>query len=435
MDHTTHNDNIFCPQCGTEFIISPGTSSRVWASVNTDALIHNYRLIRAHIEKSTPGCRIMCIVKADAYGHGVDICVPALIREGADLFAVSSASEALQLRNITGYMSPKGTPIQILILGMSLPCDIATLAAAKITQAVYSMESARSFSESVRAARDAGVIAPDARLRAHVKIDTGMNRIGFDYADIETIKAACALDGLNMEGIFTHFACAPEAGECTRRDFTDDPLSAEMNALQKARFFGVIDALAAEGITFKIKHMCNSGGIFNHPDCHLSYVRAGIALYGYTASDLLRVEGIRPVMRLSSCIAAIHTVRAGEYVSYGATLKAESDMLVATVPAGYADGIPRHLSGGSGKALIYTKTGKKLTAPIAGRVCMDQLMLDVTGFADQLSIGDEIVFFGDEAYDKANGAMLDDICIKSDTITHEILCGIGKRVPRVRVTD
>ncbi len=367
---------------------------RCWAQIDLDALRHNFRLIR----QSAGNAAVMAVVKADAYGHGDAVVAPVLERAGADAFAVACLDEAVRLRR-AGVTKP------ILILGHTDAKNADVLAAHALAQTVYSGEYAAALSrEAVRA----GVT-----VRAHLKIDTGMARLGFAPGDIDGIARAAALPGLLAEGIFTHFAAADSAADedkaYTRRQY--------------ALLCGAIEALAACGVTFRVRHCCNSAGTFAWPEMHLDLVRPGIILYGEQPSDAVALPGLRGAMRLCAVVSQVRTLRAGDAVSYGCTFCAERPTRTATLTVGYADGYSRALSG-QGVVSLHGRPARVL-----GRVCMDQMIVDVTDIPE-VRAGDTAIVFGAEAADSVA-----QIAQKTGTIGYEVLCGVGRRVPRVYVEN
>lgn len=373
---------------------------RTWAEVDIDAVKHNFKEIRKSVGNDT---EIMCVIKADGYGHGAVFLGQYYEKLGADRFAVSNIEEALQLRE-NGITRP------ILILGFT-PAGLAkTLADNDITQAVLSTDYAKELSENA--------VKENVNVGIHIKLDTGMSRIGFMYQDtqrdkssIEEIKEVCKLPNLNAEGIFTHFAVSDEADE--GKDATLHQLECFTDAVEK---------LKAQGISFKTVHCSNSGAIIDYKQARFDCVRAGIILYGLSPSSKLAGKmDLRQAMQIKSVIAMIKTVEAGTAVSYGRTFVTEKKTKIATVPIGYADGYSRSLSG---RAYMTIK-GKK--APVIGRVCMDQVMIDVTDI-DDIKTGDEVTVIGDGS---DNTISFDDIAKMTGTINYELVCLVGKRVPRV----
>ena len=377
----------------TEFL------KRTWAQIDLDAIQENFRTIESSL---APGAKSMAIVKADAYGHGAGYVARCLQAAGASWFGVSNLEEAMQIRN-AGIVEP------ILILAYTPPAEAARLAAFSVTQAVLNLDYARRLD---REAAKAGV-----QVRIHVKIDTGMTRIGLPYSrpgedgqTIDDIQQISALPHLAAEGVFTHFASADEENDdgYTRRQF-----DAFMDALAR---------LEARGITFSLRHCCNSAGIMRYPEMHLDLVRPGIILYGLSPAPWMKpLIPLCPAMELKTVVSMVKTVPAGTQVSYGRTYTAGRDTTLATVPIGYADGYPRLMSNRAHMLL----EGKKV--PVVGRVCMDQCMLDVSDVPDPRE-GMTVTVFG-----RDNGLELpvEEIAALSDSINYETICLIGKRVPRI----
>ena len=361
------------------------------AYIDTSALKYNISKIREHVCSANEKVSIIAVVKADAYGHGAKICAPALFSSGIRDFAVSNLDEALELRNILGKEA------NILILGFCPPEYAQVLCENDITQTVYSLEYARALCENI-----------NDKLNVHIKIDTGMNRLGFspDESGEREIKKALESKKLTATGIFTHFARADE----TEKEPTKE---------QFEKFRYIIDLLEKDGITFKTKHACNSAGIISYPEAYLDAVRCGIIMYGLSPSDEVPAAGLLPVMRLVSRISHIHTVKKGEKISYGGMFTAPHDMRVATLPIGYADGFVRSYSTGG----VYINGS---FAKILGRICMDQCMVDVTDIP--CSVGEEAEIFG-----KHQSAEVFAKCAGS--IGYETTCLIGKRVMREEVSE
>ncbi len=381
-------------------LTSKQRSAKLEAHISLTDLAHNYNEIKRHL--SDESTRICCVIKADAYGHGAWECAGYLSSCGADFFAVSSIAEAEEVRRALDAKHADG---DILILGYTIPADADLLVRFRITQAVFSEEYALALRDALREYKLDGVIPPNARLPIHIVIDTGMNRIGFAPEDRDTILRVCGIRDFTPGGIFTHFATA-------------DTPSSPMTEEQFSRFTACTEALAEKGCTFPLRHVSNSAAITNFPHMQLDMVRYGIELYGLAPSSETRLPDLRPVMTLKTLISHIHTVRKGETVGYGAAFRAEEDMTVATLPVGYADGFIRaYAEGGSVRI-------RGLDAPICGRICMDQCMVDVSHIPGA-RIGDEVVLFG------RGGSSADEIAARAGTIGYEVLCLIGKRVPRV----
>lgn len=369
---------------------------RTWAEIDLDALVHNFDIIK----KEAAGAKLMAVVKADAYGHSARIVAPLLEQHGADAFAVSNIEEAITLRGC-GITRP------ILILGYTPVSMAAQLYLNDISQCVYSPEYAAALSE--RASSD-GV-----KVKVHIKLDTGMSRLGFDCRDerlvgIDDAIAAARLKGFVFEGIFTHFAVSDRT-ETSEDGFTDK---------QYSRFCAAAEHFEDAGLKPKYRHCCNSAAFCLDSDKHFDMCRPGIILYGLTpSSDLKLKEAFVPVMTVKSVVSMVKTIKKGDTVSYGRTFTADREMKIATVTAGYADGYPRLLSN-KGYVLI---NGKR--ANIIGRVCMDQMSVDVSDIED-VKQGDEVILFGKTLPVE----LLADMC---GTINYEIICGISPRVPRITV--
>lgn len=374
---------------------------RTWAEIDLDAAAHNFRAVRQAVN---PGSKVCCVVKADAYGHGAVRMAQEYEALGADWFAVSNLEEALQLR-LSGITRP------VLVLGFTPAEEARSLAEHNISQCVYSSEYAEALSGCAQAA---GVT-----VKIHVKIDTGMSRLGFYFQDIgrdgdalQQVKRVCTLPGLHPEGIFTHFAVSDggvDGDAFTMRQF--------------GCFKELIEALQREGITFELRHCANSAAIFDYPLSHFDMVRAGIVIYGlYPSADLRHRPVLRPVLSLRSVVSHVKTLKAGATVSYGRDFTADREMTVATIPVGYADGYPRRLSPGGAQVLIH---GRR--CPILGRICMDQLMADVSAL-DSVKIGDVVTLIGRDGEEEI---LADELAACEGTINYEVVCGLSKRVPRV----
>jgi len=356
---------------------------RTWAQIDLDAVRDNYEYIRRQLADT---CHLMAVVKADAYGHCVQYIAKLYDELGVQWFAVSNLEEALQLRRM-------GLSQRILILSYTPPEAVEALAAHDITTAVVSLEHAEALSS--RAA------ACGVQLTVHLKVDTGMARVGMrDTADI---IAAARLPHLTAEGIFTHFATADTEDEAFVR-------------AQFAAFQAHVAQAAAAGVRFRLHHCCNSAATLRYPDMHLDMVRPGIILYGCMPDGSVDPH-LRPALSLKTVVSQVKTVAAGESVSYGRTFKTSQPMQLATVPIGYADGYSRLFSNRA--AMLVA--GKR--APVVGRVCMDQTVLDVSGI-DRVTAGDTVTVFGE-------GLPVEELATTIGTISYELLCLIGKRVPRV----
>ncbi len=372
---------------------------RLWTEINLDNLIFNYKTLR---EDLAPSTKICCVVKANAYGHHAPKVAQCLEAAGADLFAVSNIEEAMQLRNV-GINAP------ILILGYT-PVECAeVLCKNNISQCVYSSEYAKELSECAQKSNSCVDI--------HIKIDTGMGRIGFRTGSLNTdtdVFDACRLPCLNPTGIFTHFAVSDmgNGGE-------------EFTLAQYRKFSMLIEQLESKGIHFEYKHCANSAAAMDYPELGLDMVRVGIVLYGLLPSEYTQnILPLKKVMSLKTVVSHIKEIEAGDTVSYGCDFIASKRTKIATVPMGYADGFWRSNSKKSPPMLIHGKQ-----APIVGRICMDQLMLDVTDI-ENVKMGDEVTVFGTQ-----EGNTVDDFARANNTINYEIVCAVGRRVPRVFIKD
>lgn len=371
---------------------------KIWAEIDISALKHNYKTVSEYVKRKSPDCTVMCIVKADCYGHGTELCIPALYEIGVRDFGVSCIEEALGVRQYA-------PDARILILGYTPTENIKELIEAGITQSVYSYEYAKALSDAAQSA-----FSGERVLDCHIKIDTGMNRIGFSaFSDncVSDISKAVKLPCIRAVGAFTHFACADETAGDT----------ADMSLGQYERFMSVIEELRLAGVRFDTVHTCNSAAAIRYPEYNMDMIRLGIMLYGHTPfADGYKLD-LRPVMRFVCTVTHVHKIKKGQTVSYGATFTAEHDMTLATVSAGYADGFLRSYGEGG----MYVK-GK--LAPVVGRVCMDQCMLDVSEI-DGVSVGDEAEIFDKE------GRNITALASSANTINYELLCSVSKRVNRI----
>ena len=365
-----------------------------WAEIDLDALVHNFQLIR----RRAGSAGVCAVVKADAYGHGDRMTARTLEEAGADWFAVSSLAEARRLRR-------GGVARPILILGMTRPECAGILAEEGITQAVYSLEYAQSLS---RAAEAAGVT-----VEGHLKIDTGMGRIGFgacrDFEGAVSGLLECRkLKGLSITGAFQHFSVADSLKEEDRR-YTEKQYDLFRRAVERLEAAGPLETV----------HCDNSAGLTVHPDWSRDLVRAGIILYGQDPSGEVSFPGLRPVMALKTVVSQVKELSPGDCVGYGRTYRAAGHLRAATLCCGYADGYSRRLSG-LGTASIHGRP-----APVIGRVSMDQMTVDVSG-VPEVRAGDEATVLGPAPADGFAEA-----AEKAGTISYELLCAVSRRVPRV----
>ena len=366
---------------------------RTWAEINLANLDHNYREIRRALPEGT---RFMGLCKANAYGHGAVPIARRLEELGADYLAVSCYEEASELRS-----AGISTPILILAPSPSfLALDIARLGS---EQAIGDIGCAREMSRRLQGS--------GFRLKCHVKLETGMGRTGFNVSsEREMAEAAslASLPGLEISGVFTHFAAADEPGQgaFTRRQF--------------AQFNEAVGRLEKEtGVSWGIRHCANSGGVVNYREMSLGMVRPGLLLYGlYPGAERGGLD-LKPVMTVLTRVSEITEHRAGDTISYGRTFTCPGDMRLAVIPVGYADGLHRRLSG----AMDVLINGRR--AHQVGAICMDMCMVDITGM-DDVRVGDVVTVFG-------QGLGADEQAAKAGTISYELLCAVSPRVPRVYI--
>lgn len=368
---------------------------RIKAVVSLDAIAHNFEEMRKNIKDDT---KIIAVIKADGYGHGAEA-IAALIHEYDYIwgFAVATPEEALRLRSF-GVKKP------VLILGIVFEEYFPELIAQDIRLTVCEYKMAEMLSrEGIRQGKTVHI---------HLALDTGMSRIGFaDVPEsVEKIRKIAALQNMEIEGMFTHFARADESDLTPAREQLD-------------RYLVFAGLLEEKGIHIPLKHCSNSAGIIRMPQANLDAVRAGITIYGLYPSDEVERDKVRlePAMELKSHITYIKELKAGTPVSYGGTYTAPKDIRTATVPAGYADGYPRSLSN-KGWVLIR---GRR--APVIGRICMDQFMVDVSEIPDAC-VGDEVTLIGKDGKEMISMEEMGDL---SGRFSYEFACDISKRVPRV----
>ena len=370
-----------------------------WVEVDLDKIANNMREIRRLTNKKA---EITAVIKANAYGHGSCVLAPILAKSGANRFAVAELDGVIELRR-------HHVTEPILVLGTVLPnqAQEAVLYGADIT--VYNYDVAKAFSdEAVRQHRI---------IRLHIKIDSGMGRIGYqpNVESIEEIVRISKLPNVVMEGIFTHFATA----DCIDKTYTK---------IQYNRFKYVCDELAKKGVEIHTHHCANSAAIIDLPQYHWDMVRAGIILYGLAPSDEVDISktALKPAMSLKCRIMYIKKIKAGDSISYGRKFIADRECTIATLPIGYADGYTRMLSNKNTQVLI---NGKR--ANIVGNICMDQCMVDITNIPD-VKVGDEVVLFGTQGNEEI---LADELADKLGTINYEIVCMMARRLPRVYVEN
>ena len=369
------------------------TLKRTWAEISLDNLTHNFETIRRQVG---PKAKLLGVVKADAYGHGAVRVAKHLERLGAGYLAVSNLDECEELR-------VNGITLPILMLGFTPADQAERILKNDMTQAVPNLAIAEAYSS---AAVHAG-----GTMKVHIKLDTGMGRLGFQCDDahfdasLRDILKILTLPGLDVEGVFTHFCVSDEAAdECV-----------EFTKVQHDRFLRMIDAVETQGnFRFRLHHCCNAGGIASYPEWAWDMVRCGIILYG--TGDLAERMGMKPVMTVKTTVSTIKDFAPDTSISYGRQFFTTRPSRIAVLPIGYADGLFRALSG---KLRVLTPYGE---AQQVGRICMDMCMIDVTDLP-QLRVGDEIEAFGEHQ-------LIETAAKQCGTISYELLCAVSKRVPR-----
>lgn len=371
------------------------TRRAVWAQIDLDAAAHNMRQIRKHVG---PDVKIAAVVKANAYGHGSVELAKTFAENGADCFVVSSLDEAVELRRYAHIDN------EIFILGHTDARRTEELLTYDIEPAVFNLKNAEFFSQEARRL--------GKTLRVHIAVDTGMSRVGFQVNEfsVSEIKTIAALPNIEIRGMFTHFAVS---------DMKDKTFTRE----QYGHFRWMCKRMEEEGIHIALRHCCNSAAVLELPEYYCDMVRPGIIMYGCEPSPEIDIKpyDLRPVMSLRCCIAHVKLIDAGATVSYGRHYKAPSRRKIATLPAGYADGYSRILSG----KVDVLYHGHRV--PQVGAICMDQCMIDVSGEAN-VHAGDEVVLFGRQG---DSFIPIEEIAAVCGTINYEIMCNISRRVPRV----
>jgi len=366
----------------------------VWAEISLEAISHNMREVRRLI---APGTKIMAVVKANAYGHGAVKVAPLVLKEGAAYLSVARVKEGITLRE-AGIAAP------ILILGYTPFTQFKELMAYDLAQTIYTQEMAAVL--ALEAAKQ------KKRVNIHLKIDTGMGRLGFlpIRKTLKEILNIATLPYLEIEGIFTHLASADEKNK-------NEAVS------QMVKYWQFIEDLKKEGLEIPLKHCANSAAVIDLPQTHLNMVRPGIMIYGLYPSKEVNTNrlNLRPAMSFKARIAQVKKVPAGFKVSYGSDWSAPKPTVIATLPVGYADGYSRLLSS-RGQVLIH---GRR--APVVGRVCMDMCMVDV-GHIPDVYPGEEAVLFGTQ---KGASLPAEELASLMGTINYEVVCLVSDRVPRV----
>lgn len=365
--------------------------NRPWAEINVENLRENFRNIKSLTKEGTKVC---AVVKANAYGHGSVQVAKILIEEGADYLAVASEGEGIELRQ-AGIKTP------ILCLGYVPEVVYEEAIANELDITIYSLEAAEKLSkEAVRLGKNA---------RVHIKLDTGMSRLGFQVEDAtaDAIENIAGMPGIELVGVFTHFAKADEKD----KTFTEHQYSGYMK---------IVSEVEKRGIQIPIKHVCNSAGTMDMPQYHMDMVRPGIILYGLYPSDEVMKErlALKPVMTFKASVSHVKYLEAGRGIGYGLRYVTDKTTRIATMPIGYADGFTRMLSG-----KISVKVNGTIV-PVVGNICMDQSMLNVD--AVETKVGDEVIIFGEDS-----DARVERLAQALGTINYEIVCMVARRIPRV----
>ncbi len=367
----------------------------VWAEIDLDKAAYNMK----NIKKLVKDKEVIAVVKADCYGHGADDLAPVFLENGASRLAVAILTEGIELRK-------KNITAPIMILGYT-PLELGEeLINNDIEQTVYDLEYAKKLSNIAERL--------GKKAKIHIALDTGMGRIGFipNEESIEAVEKIASLNGIEIIGIFTHFSTADEYD----KTYTNE---------QFKKIKNFISELEKRNINIPLKHVSNSGAIMDMPETYLDAVRAGIILYGYYPSNEVNKEklDIKPILTLKTTVSHVKEVEEGTSISYGRTFITERKSKIATIPIGYADGYSRLLSG-KAKVIINGKF-----APVVGRICMDQCMIDVTDIGE-VKVGDEVILLGEEGNLKFNA---DDFAEIMGTINYEITCMLKQRIPRVYI--
>ena len=375
--------------------------TRTWAEINLEALENNVKILKGLLKNNV---KFLGVCKANAYGHGMIQIAKKLEECNVDMIAVASVQEGIELRE-------KGIKIPILCFGQSIAELTELICKYEITQAIENLEIGKAFSKKA--------LELNTKIKIHVKIDTGMGRIGFYWPGEEDIKGEeknkisneiaklCKLPGLEAEGIFTHFA---------------DADNEEYTNVQINKFKEVLEYLSKLKITFKISHAAASIGVLKYPEAHFNMGRFGLVLYGYASTDIGNKESnlnLKPLMVVKSRISAVRKLPKDSNVSYGCTYTLKKDSIIAVLPIGYADGFPRCLSN-KAKIKIHNTL-----CPIVGRVCMDMIMADATEVKEEVKAGDIAIIFDEE--------LIIENAQKANTIIHEILSQFLPRVTRIYI--
>jgi alanine racemase len=368
----------------------------VWLEISLDNLRHNIRKIKKNIKPKT---QVMAVIKADAYGHGSLGVIETLKKENINKFAVAVLSEAIEIRDIF-------KEIQIILLGYTPDANLDEVIRWEITPTIYSLRQAKVLNQLAK--------EYNKKVAIHIDIDTGMHRVGLPvkYRSVEVIKEISEMENLYLEGVYTHFAVADEVDKW----YT-------LKQIEKFKY--IIDELKKLGVEIPIKHVSNSAAILDLPEFNYDMVRVGLLMYGHYPSEIQekdKVIDLKQVMSLHSKIYHMRTLEKGESVSYGLTYTVNRESRTGLIPIGYADGYSRGLSN-KGRVIIK---GKNMIAKVAGVICMDKFVVDITGL--DIDGGDEVILFGEDEYNKVTPEEIANIL---GTISYEVLCSVSKRVPRV----
>ncbi len=394
METPAQEPMLFYTAKAAREVVMDAKCCRTWAEIDLECIRHNLEEIR---RLKGDHCEIMAVVKADAYGHGVEMIVSELLNNGVKRFAVSSIDEAIQIRK-TGFNMP------LQVLSHTMPHRVNEIIDYGLLQTITGMKPAEALSQAAS--------ARNTRVKVHIKIDTGMGRLGFKPEEaVERVSEIYGMPGIEIEGIMTHFSSSDET----------DP---RYTFKQFEKFMEACDKLKKTGIHIRFRHAANSAAVIKFPEMHLDMIRPGIMLYGIYPSGRInkKLIDLRPAMSLKTRIINIGRFTGGMPLSYGRTFETERESIIAVVPVGYADGYPRILSN-MGRVLVGG-----MAVPQTGTICMDHLMTDVTGISRNVEIGDEVVIFGQQG---KKIIPVDEVAVKAGTIPYEIVCKIGVRVPRV----
>jgi len=373
----------------------PLERGRAWIEIDLDALAHNLTDIRKRIPEN---CDIMAVVKANAYGHGVEEIVGRMVDEGVKSFAVATITEGEELRS---YISDE----EILVMGYTHPGDAYFLSKYDLTQLIVDNTHAKELNDK------------GFNIKVHIAIDTGMHPLGMEPSNLTDIENIFNYRNLKVTGVATHLS-SPDGMDEKDIDFTN---------IQIKRFTNVVQELNGKGYDTGKLHAQSSYGIYNHPEIKCDYVRPGIMQFGVlSVQEETKIKpDLRPVLSLKAIIAQVRWIDAGESVSYGRSFTTEKPTKIATVSIGYADGVPRQLSGRNAMCMI---NGKK--APIIGRICMDMIIVDVTDI-ENVKAGDTATIIGKDGNEEIR---CEEIAEAAGTITNDVLSGLGTRLPRIYIS-